>query len=74
MNRWRLALDRLLDALEGEILGASEPELHTIVMEDRPGSNLRFVRRLIANSVEEGEESAAPLPQARGSGPTIRRM
>lgn len=74
MSQWRLAIDRLVDALAGEILAAPEPEVHTILVEDRPGSQLHFVRSLIACSVQEGEESAAPLPGAGCSASTMRRL
>jgi hypothetical protein len=76
MSEWRLALDRLVDALENEILAAPEPEVHTVVVGSRTNTNscLHLLRSLVASSVEQGEESAALLPETNRSLPTLRRI
>jgi hypothetical protein len=75
MTRWQpdVALERLVDALEAEIIGSPEPEVAAVLSEGRDKSNLHGLRGLVACAVEHAEEGVIVPPKIHGALPALRR-
>ncbi|MGX7703256.1 hypothetical protein [Methylobacterium sp. Gmos1] len=73
MTQWRpdLALDRLTEALEAEILSAPEPEVRALVAES--ARDAEALRRLVLRAIDCAEEGAGPPPGVPGGIPLLRR-
>jgi hypothetical protein len=67
-----MALDRLIDALEAEILAAPEPEVRAVVLGAGPESRVTALRALVMRAVEEAEQTATLPPPPPGA-PALRR-
>lgn len=68
-----LALRRLIEAMEAEILAAPEPEVLSLVAEPSAKAGLGALRALVADAVKEGEESIALPPEVHGGPLSLRR-
>jgi hypothetical protein len=75
MTRWQpgVALERLVDTLEAEILGFPEPEVAATLSEGRDNSKLRELRNLVTSAVEHAEEGVSLPPKIHGALPSLRR-
>lgn len=67
-----VALDRLIEALEAEILTTPEPEVRDVFLEAEPQAHLKAVRALVARAVDEAEQTATLPPSIQG-GPALHR-
>lgn len=61
----KLALDRMTDALEAEILAASEAEVRDLTSEADVQARLDSLRLCVERAVAEAEGRGGPPPQAR---------
>lgn len=75
MTRWQpdVALERLVDALDAEILGSPEPEVAAVLSEGRDKSNLHALRDLVTCAVEHAQEGVSVLPKIHGALAALRR-
>ncbi len=67
-----LALDRLTEALEVEILAMPEAEVRSFVREPAAQASLHTLRALVMRTVEAAEEHTDPPPQTQ-TGAALRR-
>ena len=74
MNRGKsgVSLDQLTDALEAEILAASDPEVRDLLRETTPQGDISAIRSLVARATDEAEHAARP-PSLVQTRPTLRR-
>lgn len=75
MTRWQpdVALERLVDALDAEILGSPEAEVAAVLSEGRDASNLHALRSLLMCAVEHAEEGVSVPPRIHGALSALRR-